>query len=161
MPGNTANVKCCYLYDTMPPSEQHMHNLFIIHKYLLNSNVECFSMYITSLLFSKLVILQVSTGLPVNTQKLLLLHISSWHLSLSFYTLSLRVKTKTIQWPNRPYTTSLICLTSQPLSPHIPLLLLPVPAPRAPPPPFSLSDAIHVWLKCKIPSSCVEYLLYT
>lgn len=42
MPGNIANVKHYYLYDTVSPSEQHMQKLLIIHKYLLDSNVEYF-----------------------------------------------------------------------------------------------------------------------
>lgn len=139
MPGNIANVKCCYLYETMSPSEQHIHNLFIIHKYLLNSTAEYFNMYITNLLFSKLIILQVSMGFPVKS------YVPPGPLFVAFvifflYPLS-QVKHKwSFQWPNRPYTNFpfMSDLLTSPLFLSLSFF-------------FSLPDSLHVWIKCKIP----------
>lgn len=95
MLGTVANVKWCNLYDTESPSEQHPHNLFIIYKYLWNSNAECFNMYITNLLFSKLIMLQVSMGLLVKVHSYS--SCSSLHGIYHFlFILSPSVKTKVI-----------------------------------------------------------------
>lgn len=134
--GNIANVKCCYSYDTMSPSEQHMHNSSSTNIYW---NVNCFKMYNKSFVF------QVCYAASQHSSSS---YTSSWHLSLPFYTV---IQSKTQSHPYNgltgPTQTDLTCLTSW----HLLLFSL-----------FTCQWNVKFYCRgTNGPSYCVEYQLHT